>query len=205
MLASRVIKIEQPRTRHQGSGQVSSPPLASSSSAANKTSISSFAAAFLPGSGQYVEIAVTRSKQMAANFLPGPRIAHFASLYPEHLRRAACPKNLRRYALLQDAYSASICRGTACCANFSVACSTTVERAIQKRPLALGFCSRFSPNCDNLNRQTREFRNAVTYRKQTTVNCSNRQNIEKWSSVFFAASPARPVSPRTNASTKTEL
>jgi hypothetical protein len=44
----------------------------------------------------------------------------------------------------------------------------------------------------NLNRQTREFRNAVTYRKQKTVTCSNRQNIEKWSSVFFAASPARP-------------
>jgi hypothetical protein len=178
MLASRVIKIEQPRTRHQGSGQVCRPPLASSFPAANKASISSFPAAFLPGSGQYVATAV---------------------------RRAACPKNLRRYALLQDAYSASICRGTACCANFSVACSTTVEQAIQKRPLALGFCSRFSPNCDNLNRQTREFRNAVTYRKQTTVNCSNRQNIEKWSSVFFAASPARPVSPRTNASTKTEL
>jgi hypothetical protein len=44
----------------------------------------------------------------------------------------------------------------------------------------------------NLNRQTREFRNAVTYRKQKTVTCSNRQNIEKWSSVFFAASHARP-------------
>jgi len=191
MLASRVIKIEQPRTRHQGSGQVCRPPLASSFPAANKASISSFPAAFLPGSGQYVEIAVARSKQMAATFLPGARIAHFASLSPEHLRRAVCPKDLRGCTLLQDANSASLCRGTACCAHFSAAYSTTVEQAIQKRPLALGFCSRFSPNCDNLNRQTREFRNAVTYRKQTTVNCSNRQNIEKWSSVFFAASPAR--------------
>src|ERR1700684_2279447 len=166
MLASRGIKIKHPRTPHQGSGQVCRPPLASSFPAANEASISSFPAAFLPGSGRYQATAV---------------------------RRAACPKNLRRYRLLQDAYSASICRGTACCANFSVACSTTVERAIQKRPLALGFCFRFSPNCDNLNRQTREFRNAVTYRKQTAVNCSNRQNIQKWSSLFFAASPPPPV------------
>jgi hypothetical protein len=165
MLASRVIKIEQPQTRHQGSGHVSRPPLASIFPAANKASISTVPAAFLPGSGQYVAIAV---------------------------RRADCPKDLRRCTLMQDAHSASLCRGTACCIHFSVAYSATVEQAIQKRPLALGFCSQFSPNCDNLNRQTREYRNAVTYRKQTTVTCSNRQNIEKWSSVFFAASPARP-------------
>ena len=163
MLASRVIKIEQVRTCHQGLTQVC-PPLASSLPVANTASISSFPAAFLPGSGQHVAIAV---------------------------RRAACPKDLRRCTLLQDAYSASLCTGTTCCAHFSVAYSTTVEHAIQKRPLALGFSSRFSPNCDNLNRQTHEYRNAVTYRKQTAVNCSNRQNIEKWSSLFFAASPAR--------------
>jgi hypothetical protein len=205
MLASRVIKIEQPRTRHQGSGQVCRPPLASSFPAANKASISCFPAAFLPGSGQYVEIAVTRSKQMAATLLPGARIAHFASLYPEHLRRAACPEDLRRCTLLQDAHSASLCSGTACCAHFSVAYSSTVEQAIQKRPLALGFCSRFFPNCDNLNRQTHEFRNAVTYRKQKTVNCSNRQNIQKWSSVFSPLLPPARISPRTNAPTENEL
>src|ERR1700689_901076 len=136
MLASRVIKIEQLRTRQQGSGQVCRPPLASSFPAAIKTSISSFLVAFLPGSGRYAQTA------------------------PDGLSRAGFAKG------------------------------TSPEKF---------------PAGANLNRQTREFRNAVTYRKQTAVNCSNRQNIQKSESVFFAASPARPVSPRTNASTKTEL
>jgi hypothetical protein len=35
--------------------------------------------AFLPGSGSHIEFAVTNSKQTAAPFLPGSRIAHFAS------------------------------------------------------------------------------------------------------------------------------
>src|ERR1700684_4108474 len=35
--------------------------------------------AFLPGSGLRVEFAVTYSKQTTAPFLPGARIAHFAS------------------------------------------------------------------------------------------------------------------------------
>ena len=46
--------------------------------------------------------------------------------------------------------------------------------------------SRFSPNCDKLNRQTHEFKNAVTYRKQTTASHSNRQNSQFCPSVFFA-------------------
>jgi hypothetical protein len=59
----------------------------------------------------------------------------------------------------------------------------------------------------NLNRQTRVFRNAVTYRKQSTANCANRQNVQKPKSMFFAAifSPARTPKRTPNAPTRTEL
>ncbi len=55
--------------------------------------------AFLPGSDQYVETAVTHSKQTVATFLPGSRIAPRAlrqgtAFYPE-LRRAAAPSLAR--------------------------------------------------------------------------------------------------------------
>jgi hypothetical protein len=43
--------------------------------------------AFLPGSAFRVECDVTQSKQTAARFLPGARIAHFAPPRPEQLRR----------------------------------------------------------------------------------------------------------------------
>src|ERR1700683_299050 len=123
MLASRVIKIEQLRTRHQGSGQVCRPSLVPRFPATGRASITNFFAAFLPGSGRYAE---------------------------------------------------------------------TVPDGLSRAGFARGTSPEIFPALANLNRQTHEFRNAVTYRKQTTENCSNRQNIEKWSSVFFAASPARP-------------
>jgi hypothetical protein len=48
------------------------------------------------------------------------------------------------------------------------------------------------PAFPNLNRQTHGFRNAVSYRKQTIANCSNRQNIQKSKYMSCAAffSPA---------------
>lgn len=72
------------------------------------------------------------------------------------------------------------------CARCSRARSTAVERVTQKEPVSRGLGSRFSPNCDKLNRQTREFRNAVTYRKQTIANHSNRQNSQFCPTVFLA-------------------
>ena len=57
----------------------------------------------------------------------------------------------------------------------------------------------------NLNRQIHEFRNAVTYRKQTAAHCSNSQKNQKWMYAFSPLSPPARISPRTNASTKTEL
>src|ERR1700733_4213749 len=59
----------------------------------------------------------------------------------------------------------------------------------------------------NLNRQTHEFKNAVSYRKQTTATCSNRQNIQKTKYMFSAAffSPARIPKRTTNAPTENEL
>ena len=57
----------------------------------------------------------------------------------------------------------------------------------------------------NSNRQIHEFRNAVTYRKQTTAHCSNSQKNQKWMYTFSPLFPPTPISPRTNASTKTEL
>ena len=87
MLASVVIKIEYHRTLQQGIAQAPRQPLITDSLAATKPSISSLAAAFLPGSAQYVEMAVTHSKQTTANFLPGSRIAHQGSDCRNHLTR----------------------------------------------------------------------------------------------------------------------
>ena len=42
-----------------------------------------------------------------------------------------------------------------------------------------------------LNRQTQEIERPVTYRKQTTANCSNRQKIQKWAHAFSMSSCAR--------------
>jgi hypothetical protein len=57
----------------------------------------------------------------------------------------------------------------------------------------------------NLNRQTHEFRNAVTYRKQTAAHCSNSQKNQKWMCAFSLFFPPARNSPRTNAPTENEL
>jgi len=57
----------------------------------------------------------------------------------------------------------------------------------------------------NLNRQIREFRNAVTCRKQTTVHSSNSQKNQKWMYAFLPLFPPTRISPRTNAPTENEL
>ena len=75
MLASVVIKIEYRRALHQGSVGILRQPSIHGFPAAKISSISCFAAAFLPGSAQYVEMAVTHSKQTTGPFLPGSRIA----------------------------------------------------------------------------------------------------------------------------------
>ncbi len=71
-----------------------------------------------------------------------------------------------------------------------------------------------APNCaspekssalSNLNRQTHEFRNAVTYRKQTAAHCANSQKFQKWMCAFSPFFPPTRVSPRTNAPTENEL
>jgi hypothetical protein len=57
----------------------------------------------------------------------------------------------------------------------------------------------------NLNRQIHEFRNAVTYRKQTAAHCSNSQKNQKWMYAFSPFFPPTRISPRTNAPTENEL
>ena len=44
--------------------------------------------------------------------------------------------------------------------------------------------------CGKLNRQTQEVETALSYRKQRTANCSNRQKIKKWESRFSALPPS---------------
>jgi hypothetical protein len=63
------------------------------------------------------------------------------------------------------------------------------------------------PAFPNLSRQTHEFRNAVSYGKQTTANGSNRQNIQKSKHPFFAAFSRPPgfQTRTTNAPTENEL
>jgi outer membrane lipoprotein-sorting protein len=51
--------------------------------------------------------------------------------------------------------------------------------------------SQLSANCRRLNRQTQEIEHPVTYRKQTTASCSNRQKIKKWTPAFSMPSCAR--------------
>jgi hypothetical protein len=57
----------------------------------------------------------------------------------------------------------------------------------------------------NLNRQIHEFRNAVTYRKQTAAHLSNSQKNQKWMYTFSPLFPPARISPRTNVPTKNEL
>jgi hypothetical protein len=57
----------------------------------------------------------------------------------------------------------------------------------------------------NLNRQIHEFRNAVTYRKQTAAHCSNSQKNQKWMCAFSPVFPPTRISPRTNAPTENGL
>jgi hypothetical protein len=44
--------------------------------------------------------------------------------------------------------------------------------------------------CGKLNSQTQEVETALSYRKQRTATCSNRQKIEKWDSRFSALHPS---------------
>jgi hypothetical protein len=44
--------------------------------------------------------------------------------------------------------------------------------------------------CGELNRQIQEVETTLSYRKQRTATCSNRQKIKKWDSRFSALSPA---------------
>jgi hypothetical protein len=87
VLPSLVIKKEYCRALHRGSKEPSRPGSLSCLTAlenapisrflATKTSsISNFAAAFLPGSAKNVECDVTHSKQMTATFLPGATTTH---------------------------------------------------------------------------------------------------------------------------------
>src|ERR1700735_2110508 len=79
MLASVVIKIEYRRTLHQDSVGLLRNRTIPSVSATKSFPILSLQSAFLPGTSQYVECAVTHSKQTTEAFLPGTRIAHQAS------------------------------------------------------------------------------------------------------------------------------
>jgi hypothetical protein len=95
MLASVVIKIEYRRVLHQDPVGILRKRTIPSFPATKESSISCFAAAFLPGSAQYVECDVTHSKQSTATFLPGATTAprgfrQGTAFYPE-LRRAAVP------------------------------------------------------------------------------------------------------------------
>jgi hypothetical protein len=94
VLASLVIKIEYHRALHQDSVGIPRQYTTPSFPPAKKLSISSFSAAFLPGSAQYVEMAVTHSKQTIATFLPGSRIARQPFQSPSkitHLIPLTCP------------------------------------------------------------------------------------------------------------------
>jgi hypothetical protein len=75
VLASFVIKIEYRRALQQNVIPASRPPAFPSFRPAKKLSISRFSAAFLPGSGKYLENDVTYSKQTTATFLPGATTA----------------------------------------------------------------------------------------------------------------------------------
>src|SRR5271156_6740674 len=87
--------------------------------------------------------------------------------------------------------TASLRRGAACCARSSLPQSTATEHPAPKTLLASNFRSRFSTNRAKLNRQIQEVEHPVTYRKQTTASCSNRQKIKKWALAFSMPSCAR--------------
>jgi hypothetical protein len=99
VLASVVIKIEYRRTLHQGSAGILRQPSFPSVPATKILSASSLPAAFLPGSGKYVECDVTPSKQTTATFLPG------ATTALRRLRQdtASCPELRRVYPELRGA------------------------------------------------------------------------------------------------------
>jgi hypothetical protein len=93
--------------------------------------------------------------------------------------------------------TASLRRGAPCCARCVATDTGAGGQAFQNYPFVSTFCaasapgvpkagSQFSPNCDKLNRQTHEFKNAVTYRKQTTATRSNRQNFHFCPPTFLA-------------------
>jgi hypothetical protein len=98
MLASVVIKIEYRRTLHQGSAGTLRQRTIPRFPATKNLSASSLRAAFLPGSGRYVECDVTPSKQTTATFLLG------ATTAPRRLRQdtASCPELRRVYPELRS-------------------------------------------------------------------------------------------------------
>jgi hypothetical protein len=89
--------------------------------------------------------------------------------------------------------------------------SAAPSRSMRDPTMLLSRSSRFAARgsrpltLPNLNRQIDEFRNVVTYRKQTAAHCSNSQKNQKWMYTFSPLFPPAPIAPRTNASTKTEL
>jgi hypothetical protein len=175
---------------------------------------------FLPGSASRVESDVTYSKHTIETFLPGATIAHSASLYPacpdegrKHLRRAALPEQSRRAMLQWVApfivpQQRTFVRGTA-----------TGNRETARGTVGLWPTTTFAtvfaaPNGaspekfsgpPNLNRQTHEFRIAVTCRKQTAAHCSNSQKNQKWMCALSPFFPPARISPRTNAPTENKL
>jgi hypothetical protein len=165
------LKLEYPLALHQNSAKKPCQPLIPILSAASLTGVRGL------GGG------VTRWKQQASA-MSGTSTAPCVAT--DLLRRGA-------EACVPFASRSSL-RG---CARCSMAEPKTPEQPthdrrlgpILSRVLALAVFtagSRFSPNCDKLNRQTREFRNAVTYRKQTIANHSNRQNSQFCPTVFLA-------------------
>src|SRR5271154_3541466 len=76
--------------------------------------------------------------------------------------------------------TASLRRGAACCARSSLPQSPAREHPAPNRLIASDLRSRLSANRVKLNRQIQEVEHPVTYRKQTTVSCSNRQKNKKW-------------------------
>jgi hypothetical protein len=89
--------------------------------------------------------------------------------------------------------------------------SAPPSKSMRDRTMVLSRGARFADresrpsNLPNLNRQIDEFRNAVTYRKQTAAHHSNSQKNQKWTYTFSPLFLPARISPRTNASTKTEL
>jgi hypothetical protein len=170
---------------------------------------------FLPGSASRVENDVTCSKQIAEKFLPGARTAHFASRTFSHDADSASarPEQPRSGMVQPVAHfivpqQRTFVRGTAAgdreTARGTVGLwPTTTFAAVFAAPKGTS-PEKFSA-LPNLNRQTHEFRNAVTYRKQTAARCSNSQKNQKWMYAFSPFFPPTRTPPRTNAPTENEL